>query len=166
MINMPWDWSNGLSNYHLGVTYQVGAVLMTGCLGGRDAGIIAQVAYIILGLTKLPVFAQGGGLDYWREPSFGYILGFIPGAGLCGWLAFRSRNSLENLAFSAFCGLGAIHLLGIIYLIILSLLVHNPPLEIVPDFLFKYSLFPLLGQSVVVCLITFLSYLLRRILFY
>ncbi len=166
ITNMPWDWSDGLSTHPLGVTYQVGAVLITGCLGGRDAGIIAQVAYVILGLTSLSVFAQGGGPEYWREPTFGYILGFMPGAGLCGALAFKRRNSLENLAYSAFCGLGIIHLLGTIYIIVLSLTLSHPALKEVPQLLLHYSILPLPGQAVIICVIAFLGYLVRRILFY
>jgi len=82
------SWSAaGLSSQKLGITYQIGAVLLTGCLGGKNAGLLAQVAYIFLGLTWLPVFAQGGGMGYLKEASFGYILGFMPGAWLCGWLA-------------------------------------------------------------------------------
>ena len=166
ITNMPWDWSTGLTAHPLGVTYQVGAVLITGCLGGRDAGIIAQLAYLILGLTSLSVFAQGGGLEYWKEPTFGYILGFVPGAGLCGYLAFKRRNSLESLALSAFAGLGVIHILGIIYVLILSIAVGHPALYSVPELLRYYSLFPLPGQSVIICLVAFLAYIIRRILFY
>ncbi len=46
------SWSAaGLSSQKLGITYQIGAVLLTGCLGGKNAGLLAQVAYIFLGLT-------------------------------------------------------------------------------------------------------------------
>ncbi len=93
VTNMPWTWSEqGVNSLPLGVTFQVGAVLLTGCMGGKNAGFLAQVAYIFLGLFWFPVFAQGGGLQYWQQPSFGYVLGFMPGAWFCGWLAFLGRT--------------------------------------------------------------------------
>ena len=166
VIALPWDWSNGLSTHYLGVTYQVGAVLLTGCLAGRDAAIVAQLAYLILGLTSMSVFAQGGGLEYWREPSFGYILGFVPGAGLCGWLAFKRVRSLENLAIRAFCGLIVIHIVGIIYLVVISLFNGLSSIKALPDLLLHYSFLSLPGQFVIVCITALVSYLLRSILFY
>lgn len=54
-------------------------------VGGRNAAAYAQIAYVIMGLFKLPIFYQGGSFDYIQYPSFGYILGFIPGAWLCGF---------------------------------------------------------------------------------
>jgi biotin transport system substrate-specific component len=125
-VNPPWHWlDRGVFSQPLGVTYQVGAVLLAGCLGGKNAGALSQIAYVILGLTWLPIFAHGGGLGYFKEPSFGYILGFIPGAWLCGLIAFRTRVKLESLTFSALAGLLVIHLCGLVYLLGLALL-HKP----------------------------------------
>lgn len=168
MINPPWHWGdNGVLPQSLGVTYQIGAVLLTGCMGGKNAGILAQVAYIILGLTWLPVFASGGGLDYWREPSFGYILGFIPGAWVCGWMAFRYRPKLETLGFSAICGLLAIHLCGLVYLVGLFLSPLKNQLQgSLGTSIINYSLIPLPGQLVIICVVALISYFLRRLLFY
>ncbi len=87
-----WHWgANTFQSHSLGVTYQVGAVLLVGCLGGRNAAVLSQIAYIMLGLTWFPIFAQGGGIGYLKEPSFGYILGFIPGRGFAG--IWHSKHS-------------------------------------------------------------------------
>ncbi len=111
ITNPPWNWSErGIFSQSLGITYQIGAVLLTGCLGGKNAGALSQIAYVVLGLLWLPIFAHGGGLDYLREPSFGYLVGFVAGAWLCGYMAFRARAKLESLAVSAFFGLVVIHL--------------------------------------------------------
>lgn len=170
-VNSPWNWSHdGVLPQSLGVTYQIGAVLLTSCLGGKNAGALAQVAYIILGLTWLPVFAQGGDWQYFKEPSFGYILGFIPGAWVCGLMAFRTRAKIETLAFSAICGLLVIHLCGLVYLIGLSLLSLSADNAIslanLPSFIVNYSLIPLPGQLVIICVIAIIAYFLRLILFY
>ena len=160
--------AHGVQAYSLGVTYQVGAVLLVGCLGGKNAAVLSQIAYILLGLTWYPVFAQGGGWGYLREPSFGYLLGFVPAAWVCGHLAFRSPPRLESLAFSSLCGLVSVHLVGMAYLALtypLGWLV-NPARLSLPDFLKLYSLSPLPGHFAIACAIAVLAFALRRIMFY
>lgn len=168
VTNMPWTWTEqGVNSMPLGVTFQVGAVLLTGCMGGKNAGFLAQVAYVFLGLFWYPVFAQGGGLQYWEQPSFGYILGFMPGAWLCGWLAFHRRTKLEVLGISAAAGLLIIHGCGLIYL--LGLWFLNPselPSDNLFDLIINYSVEPIPGQLVVVCVVAVIAFILRHILFY
>ena len=171
VTNLPWDWSTqGLETYPLGITYQIGAVLLTGCLGGPNAGALSQIAYVILGLKWLPVFAQGGGLAYFQQLSFGYILGFIPGAWLCGFLAFRFRTRLEWLFFSAFSGLVLIHLFGLLYLSGLSFFTPAAQSSFPPEQLLEamkfYSLDPLGGQLLVLCAVAVIAFFLRKLLFY
>jgi len=168
VINAPWEWlENGIQIHFLGMSYQVGAVLLIGCLGGKKAGVLSQIAYLFIGLTLLPVFAQGGGLNYYQQPSFGYLLGFIPGAWLCGYLAFLAKPTLERLAISCFAGLMGIHLCGILYLILFSALTSaNNFLNQFWLWFLQYSLVPLPGQFIVVCTISILAYLFRLLLFY
>ncbi len=162
--NAPWLWfSDGLRAQSLGVTYQVGAVLAIGCLGGRNAAVLSQVAYVVLGLLGFQVFAQGGGWRYLAEPTFGYVLGFVPGAWFCGLLAFRRPSSLEALSLSCLVGLLFIHLCGLLYLGLLLLVQLNAQrfwLELV-----QYSLHPLPGQLIVVCAVAVLSLTCRRLMF-
>ncbi|NEO27931.1 MAG: biotin transporter BioY [Kamptonema sp. SIO4C4] len=168
VTNFPWNWSeNGLQLYPLMVTCQVGAVLLVGCLGGEQAGAIAQLTYVLLGLFWQPIFTHGGGLEYIQEPTFGYLLGFIPGAWLCGRIAFRTNAKLETLALSSFGGLLTIHTVGITYLTGLHLLspIGKGILALIHDIL-RYSLYPLPGQLVIVCAVAVLAFILRRILFY
>lgn len=152
----------GIPIYSLGVTYQVGAVLLVGCLGGKNAGALSQIAYVVLGLIWLPVFTQGGGLEYLKQPTFGYLLGFIPGAWVCGWLAFKSRPRLEYLAFSCLCGLFSVHLIGVLYLAI-SFFFNQ---DLLLSAIFKYSVYPLPGQLAVLCAVTVLAFFLRKVMFY
>jgi biotin transport system substrate-specific component len=173
VTNAPWNWSaTGVQVYSLGVSFQVGAVLFTACVGGKNAATLAQIAYLTLGLLLFqvfgfPIFTQGGGLGYVREPSFGYLVGFIPAAWVCGHLAFQDRPKLETLAFSSLCGLGLIHGCGLIYLAIASLggwlsQVTFPAWNAI----WAYSLAPLPGQLIMVCAVSVLAYLLRQLLFY
>jgi biotin transport system substrate-specific component len=133
---------------------------------GKNAAAISQIAYIFLGLTLLPIFAQGGGFAYLKQPTFGYLLGFIPGAWLCGNLAFKAAPKLELLAFSCVSGLLAIHLVGLSYLILSSIFAGfstTLPLVLAIQ---TYSIYPLPGQLAVVCAVTVLAYGLRRLMFY
>lgn len=168
ITSSPWNWSHdGVQSFSIGVTYQIGAVLLVGCLGGKNAGAISQIAYLLLGLTWLPIFAQGGGLDYLKQPYFGYVLGFIPGAWICGWLAFKVQPKLESLALSCICGLFAIHVTGLIYLAFSYIFkLISPQTLSVFQVALKYSLYPLPGQLIVLCAVTVLAYFLRHLMFY
>ena len=159
----PVDW-NQIDIYSLGVTLQVGAVLLVGCLGGKNAGALSQIAYLVLGLSGVQVFSQGGGLSYLQEPTFGYLLGFLPGAWICGYLAFRKQRRLEVMLLSCLCGLVAIHLTGMIYLTGLSVLQVSPINW--GESIWQYSVLPLFGQLIVMCAVAVIAFLFRRILFY
>jgi biotin transport system substrate-specific component len=166
--NLPWNWSqDGVQTYSLQVNFQVGAVLLVGCLGGKRAAALSQIAYLILGLTRFPVFTQGGGLDYIYQPSFGYLLGFIPGAWVCGSFAFRLPSRLESLAFSCLCGLFTIHATGLGYLIATYMLrwVDINALSF-PQAVLNFSIYPIPGQLAVVCAVTVLAFALRHLMFY
>jgi biotin transport system substrate-specific component len=167
VTNPPWDWyQHGIQTVSLGVTYQIGAVLLVGCVGGKNAGALSQIAYVVLGLN-LPIFTEGGGLGYIREPTFGYLLGFIAGAWVCGFFAFRMPPRLETLAFSCLCGLLAIHIYGLGYLIIFHML-NWSPIGGLPLFqaIMKYSIYPLPSQGAIVCAVTVLAFALRQLMFY
>ncbi|GAB4321408.1 MAG: biotin transporter BioY [Leptolyngbyaceae cyanobacterium] len=161
------DWgSQAIQTHSLGITYQFGAGLLVSCVGGRNAAVLSQIAYILLGLTPwFPIFAKGGGLGYLREPSFGYLLGFVPAAWVCGYLAFKLAPRLESLLVSCLAGLLSIHVTGILYLVILRLLGWVSQADFFKA-LFKFSIEPLPGQFAVVCAVTILAYALRHLLMY
>ena len=162
-LTWPLAWDQ-VQTYSLGTTLQVGAVLLVGCMGGRYAATLSQIVYLGLGLGGLQVFAQGGGLSYFQVSTFGYLLGFVPGAWLCGYLAFRNSRRLESIGLSCFLGLLAIHLTGILYLTGLFLLQRLP--EGWWPAVMQYSLIPFPGQLIVLCAVTLIAFILRRVLFY
>ncbi|MDO4898929.1 MAG: biotin transporter BioY [Rothia sp. (in: high G+C Gram-positive bacteria)] len=89
-------------------------------LGGRRA-TLAVTLYLVAGLLGLPVFARGGaGFGVIATPSFGYLLGFIPGALLAGSLSYsfwrkRSASGKQWLwqALAALAGFAVIQIFGI-----------------------------------------------------
>jgi biotin transport system substrate-specific component len=168
VTTIPWSWSHqGIHTLSLGVTYQIGGVLLVGCLGGKNAGALSQIAYLVMGLTLLPVFADGGGIGYVKLSQFGYLLGFIPGAWICGLFAFKAKPQLESIAFSCFCGLLTVHICGIAYLT-LSYLLHWKGTETLTlmQAILKYSWFALPGQLAVICAVTVIAFILRHLIFY
>lgn len=159
----PFDWGN-MEAYSLGSTLQVGVVLLIGCVGGKNAATLSQIAYLALGLSGAQVFAQGGGLGYWQEPTFGYLLGFLPAAWLCGYVAFRQPRRFDSIVLSCIIGLLVIHLLGLIYLSCLALfgLLSGGWWSAV----MQYSFTPLPGQLLMVCAVSLVAFIFRRLLFY
>ncbi len=153
---------NNIAIESISVTMQIGAVLLTGCLGGRNAAILAQIAYITLGLSGFSVFYQGGGLIYLKSPAFGYLLGFLPGGWLCGFLAFLRPPSIERMAISCVGGFLAIHLVGIIYLIAIQI----PNFSAIQSSFWQYSIQVLSGHFLVVCATIVIATVSRRLLFY
>lgn len=165
-INLPWYWSaQGVAVQSLGVYCQVGAGLLTACLGGKNAGALSQIAYVVIGLTLLPVFSNGGGLGYFKELSFGYLLGFIPGAWLCGWWVERYGPKLEHFAIGSLLGLVPIHICGILYLGLLRLWGFTNEQGWAGAIQY-YSLAHLPGQVGIVCAVAVVAYGLRRLMFY
>jgi biotin transport system substrate-specific component len=178
VTSSPWQWLNagGVTAYPLGFKCQVGAVLSIGCLGGRTAGALSQAAYLSLGLIGLQVFNDGGGIGYLQKPAFGYLLGFIPGAWVCGQLAFRNRFTqgevrlkpqVEQLGWSCLCGLLTIHAVGILYLILFQLVTWQSSGEFkLVEAIGTYSIEPFISQLVLGCSATLIAFILRRLMFY
>jgi biotin transport system substrate-specific component len=164
-IAWPLDWQN-VSTYSLGVTLQIGAILFVGCMAGRSAAALSQIAYLALGLSSFQIFifAQGGGLEYLREPTFGYLLGFLPGAWLCGYFAFQEKRRIETFIMSCLWGLFAIHSVGLIYLSVLC--VFRITKVNWWEAVLQYSIYPLPGQFIIVCTVAVLAYVMRVLLFY
>ncbi|MEM6614832.1 MAG: biotin transporter BioY [Cyanobacteria bacterium P01_C01_bin.72] len=163
----PWSWwGDGFGVQTLGVSYQVGAVLLTACLGGKNAAMLAQVIYILLGLLGLPIFDRGGGAIYLQQPHFGYLLGFIFGAWLCGWLAFQSLARFATIVASCMAGLITIHLVGITYLTIKYFVTGlGAEIDSLTQAIAIYSLQPFPGQVAVVCAISLIAFVMRKLMF-
>ena len=102
-------------------TLQVFFTMMAGIILGSKVGALSALIYMILGLVGVPVFAEGGGLWYVFKPSFGYIIGFVVGTYLTGYIVER----LEELKFvkvllAALAGLMVVYIFGMVYFYIIS----------------------------------------------
>lgn len=88
-----------------------------GILLGARLGALSQLLYIAVGLLGLPVFAEGGGIDYIFKPSFGYLIGFVAAAWVIGTLTQRIKCLTFAKAFAAIMvGVFSLYSIGTIYL--------------------------------------------------
>ncbi len=71
------------------VTLQTLAVVLSGLVLGARGGALAQLAYLGLIATGLPLDAKGLGPVALFGPTAGYLIGFAPAAFAAGWLAER-----------------------------------------------------------------------------
>lgn len=122
-------------------TLQYLFTMLAGLLLGGKRGSFAVCIYILLGLLGLPVFAQGGGIGYVFQPSFGYIIGFAAGAFATGSIANKkNRPGLWRLLAADFAGLGIVYLFGMVYYYLISNFYLNSPIGLWPLFLYCFLL--------------------------
>jgi len=96
------------------ITFQVLAVLLSGLTLGSRWGAISQMQYLALGALGLPVFAGlSGGPAAFFGPSAGYLIGFVPGAFIVGWVFERmGERSRFGAWVAGIAGVCAIYLCG------------------------------------------------------
>lgn len=100
--------------YPAPITLQTFFVMLSGFLLGPLAGAKTQILYIFIGLVGLPVFTGGGGIGYILDPRFGFILGFIPLAVVCGYSA--NYKNPKHLFFCATLGTVILYVIGTTYI--------------------------------------------------
>lgn len=122
-------------------TLQYLFTMMAGLLLGGKLGFCAVGAYIFLGLLGLPIFAQGGGIGYVFQPSFGYIIGFAVGAYLTGQIAGQREKPGYGLLLTAnLAGLAVVYLFGMVYYYLMSNFYLDDPIGLWPLFLYCFIL--------------------------
>jgi biotin transport system substrate-specific component len=106
-------------------TLQTLAVLLAGAALGARAGAASQVAYLLMGIVGLPVFAlPGAGPAYLLGPTGGYLVGFVAAAFVVGLQLHGPRRAGGARAFGALLmGAAPIHACGLAWL---SVILHDP----------------------------------------
>lgn len=110
--------------YTFSIIPQIPAVLFVVGLMGRRLSITSIILYIIIGLFCFPIFALGGGLKYFFEPGFGYIIAYIPAVFFAGSI-LESGFYIRNILKAALVGVVVIHIIGIIYMLFIAALRHD-----------------------------------------
>lgn len=94
----------------LPLTLQTLFVVLSGLVLGRKYGTVSVFVYVVAGLIGLPVFTGSA-----ANPTFGYILGFIPAAWISGFIAERYKPCFMTWFIGAVIGIALIYAIGIPY---------------------------------------------------
>lgn len=122
-------------------TLQFLFTMLAGLLLGARWGFFSVAMYICIGLIGFPVFAQGGGISYVFQPSFGYLIGFAVGAYVTGQIANKEEKpGYLRLLLANFSGLALVYLFGMIYYYLIMSLYLKAPIGLWPLFLYGFVL--------------------------
>ncbi len=117
------------------VTFQLFFAIMAGLILGAKRGGLSQLIYILLGLTGVPVFSEGGGIFYFAKATFGFLLGFILVSLIIGYYADRSKGYLSMPLYGKICiGVFAVlvdYVLGVAYFWLIARTVMGTPMSII-----------------------------------
>lgn len=106
---------------YLPFTLQLLFTMSAGLLLGGKLGALSVCVYILMGLSGMPVFTEGGGPAYILKPTFGYIAGFAAGAYVTGIIANKvPEPGYRRLLAANFAGLAIVYLSGISYYYFIS----------------------------------------------
>lgn len=94
-------------------TLQPLAVLLAGLILGARDGALSQLAYVALIAIGLPVDANMRGQAALFGPTGGYLIGFIAGAFVSGWLAERAAQRLWQRWLAGVAGILVIYAFGL-----------------------------------------------------
>lgn len=99
------------------ITLQTFGVMLAGAILGRWRGALAVAVFLVLVAAGLPLLAGGrGGLGVFVGPSAGFLLGWLPGAALTGWIVERGGTKPGIVRLSLAClagGVGVVYLFGL-----------------------------------------------------
>jgi biotin transporter BioY len=103
---------------------QIPFVLFICSVLGQKMALTSSIIYILTGICFAPIFALGGGVTYFGQFSFGYILGYIPAIIIAGKFLSKKYDFPSMIAATAL-GVLSIHLFGILYMIIIAIFKHS-----------------------------------------
>lgn len=89
---------------------------LAGLLLGKRLAAITIGVYIAIGLLGLPVFTSGGGIGYITQPTFGYIIGFLMGSFVAGYIVQKLKTSvIKTFLIAGFANLIVVYIIGMVY---------------------------------------------------
>ena len=99
------------------VTLQTLGVMLAGSILGWKRGALSVIVLLVLVAAGLPLLSGGhGGLAVFAGPTAGYLIGWVLGAALIGWLVQRRLPAYPlwwgGLA-NVLGGIGVVYLVGI-----------------------------------------------------
>ncbi|MCU0512043.1 MAG: biotin transporter BioY [Anaerolineae bacterium] len=99
-------------------TMQVFATLLAGMVLGARDGALSQLAYVGLIAAGLPVDTNMLGAAAFFGPTGGYLVGFVVGAAVTGYLTERAGTRLWQRWLAGLVGVAVIYLFGATHLML------------------------------------------------
>ena len=136
------------------ITLQTLFVVLSALVLERRLAVLSVIVYIIIGLVGFPIFANGGGINYIFNPTFGYLIGFI--VATCFIASFKEKN----IYVSTTIGMLIIYALGMMYFLFIQYVLNGKV------YLFSYLFYNLflvfLPGDILSCVVAIIGY--RKIL--
>ena len=140
---------------------QVPVLFFLSTVLGPVFATLTVIIYIVLGLTPwFPIFALGGGISYFLQYGFGYILSY-PFAVCMTAKMLKNDLSGLNIIKSAFLGVILIHLTGCIYLTVIALLKHEN-MDFILDLIFAQSVTKIFYDYIFSLIVIFVSKFVKK----
>lgn len=99
------------------VSLQTFFILLTGLLLSPRWAVAAVGLYLFAGIIGLPVFAGGtSGIGRIAGPTGGYLLSWLPAAGVVSWLHHLGSDRLLKTVLALIIGTAVIYTLGVPWL--------------------------------------------------
>ena len=102
------------------LTLQTLGIMLTGGILGARKGFLAVAVFLALATAGLPLLAGGrGGIAIWTGPSAGYLVGFLAGVVVIGWLTARILPAYplwKGIAINFVGGALVVYLFGVTWL--------------------------------------------------
>ncbi|MFC5828928.1 biotin transporter BioY [Nonomuraea insulae] len=99
------------------ITLQTLGVMLAGAILGTWRAALAVAVLLVLVAAGLPLLAGGrGGLGVFTGPSAGFLIGWLPGAAVTGWLVERAGRDPGIVRLIVAClagGVVVVYLFGI-----------------------------------------------------
>ena len=100
------------------ITLQTMGVMLAGLILGARRGALSVLVLLVLVAVGLPLLSGGrGGLGVFAGPSAGYLVGFVLGAYVTGWIRERLEGKVPLLGAALTAavvgGIGAVYLIGV-----------------------------------------------------
>ena len=130
-------------NPNVPITFQLFFCVYAGILLGAGKGAISQVIYMAIGLIGVPVFTNGGGLDYVFKPTFGFIIGFVLCAWAVGFIVEKQKSlNVINIFGAALLGVVLDYVVGNGYFYMIMRFVNNKAMSLIAinGIMFPYML--------------------------
>ena len=159
-----WGTTHSAADFITHVDYlpQVPAIACMTVILGRKYSLVAIFLYLITGLFFIPVFSLGGGLKYVFQYGFGYIIGFIPMVIILAQF-LKNDYKPKKVFLASLLSVLALHTVGIIYLVLLCAIKHEP-FSYVQDLIHMMTYVKILYDFAFTIICVYLANAVRKIL--